>query len=126
MLLIKISKIIIMNEEMKRVGLFLIISIVMMSYEKKNRLQSTFSLGEDEVSDEIKTLVKEKIAQIKKIAPESIAFTTNLVLDLHCDSLDMAEIKASLQSAYPQSSNPPIGILKTVADLCAMVSGALQ
>ena len=56
-------------------------------------------------------------AIIKKIKPEhsgKITIDTNLILDCFFDSLDMAELKSSVQSAFPDSSNPPLLDLKTV------------
>ena len=38
----------------------------------------------------------------------------NLVLDCFFDSLDMAELKSSVQSMFADSSNPPLLDLKTV------------
>ncbi len=55
-----------------------------------------------------------------------MAFHTNLILDLHADSLDMAEMKSAVQSKFPSASNPPIGLIKTVGDLSAMATGKLQ
>jgi acyl carrier protein len=46
-----------------------------------------------DISEDVKKSVIEKVAMIKKITPESIQFSHNLILELHCDSLDMAEIK---------------------------------
>lgn len=62
-------------------------------------------------------------AIIKKIKPEhsgKITIDTNLILDCFFDSLDMAELKSSVQSAFPDSSNPPLLDLKTVWDVAMM------
>ena len=68
--------------------------------------------------------VLNKISSIvKKIKPEyswKIDVDTNLVLDCFFDSLDMAELKSSVQSAFPESSNPPLLDLKTVGDVAMM------
>lgn len=79
-----------------------------------------------EIPDDILYTVWEKISQIKKIDIATIHSGTNLVLDLYADSLDMAEIKSTLQSHFPHASNPPIWLLKTVSDLCLMVMGKLE
>ena len=60
---------------------------------------------------------------VKKIKPEfswKIDLNTNLVLDCFFDSLDMAELKSTVQSAFPESSNPPLLDLKTVWDVAMM------
>jgi acyl carrier protein len=54
------------------------------------------------------------VAEIKKINPKELRFNTNLILDLHADSLDMAEMKSAIQSLFPKASNPPIGLIKTL------------
>jgi acyl carrier protein len=64
----------------------------------------------DKVIDKIMSI-------IKKIKPEhtgEINVDTNLVLDCFFDSLDMAELKSTVQSAFENSSNPPLLDLKTV------------
>lgn len=67
--------------------------------------------------------IRSIVAQVKKISEESIQDDTNLVLDLHCDSLDMAEIKSMVQAKYTDSSNPAIWLLKTPSDLAYMSLG---
>ncbi|GAB0174954.1 MAG: hypothetical protein HHAS10_08330 [Candidatus Altimarinota bacterium] len=67
--------------------------------------------------------IRKKVATIKKIDLKDIKDESNLVLELHCDSLDMAEIKSVIQKDYPNSSNPPIGLLKTPKDLAYMSLG---
>ena len=68
--------------------------------------------------------VLDKISSImKKIKPEftgKIWLDTNLILDCFFDSLDMAELKSTVQSAFPDSSNPPLLDLKTVWDVAMM------
>jgi len=60
----------------------------------------------------------EKITTIvNKIKPDfsgKISLDTNLVLDCLFDSLDMAELKSTVQSAFSKASNPPLLDLKTV------------
>lgn len=68
-------------------------------------------------------VLKKVTAIIKKIKPEyswKISLDTNLVLDCLFDSLDMAELKSSVQSAYSDASNPPLLDLKTVWDVALM------
>ena len=62
-------------------------------------------------------------AIVKKIKPEftwKIDLNTNLILDCFFDSLDMAELKSTVQSAFTDSSNPPLLDLKTVGDVAMM------
>ncbi len=73
---------------------------------------------------EISTKVLDKVISIvKKIKPEyswNIDLDTNLVLDCFFDSLDMAELKSTVQSTFENSSNPPLLDLKTVWDVAMM------
>jgi Phosphopantetheine attachment site len=69
-------------------------------------VSSGFSVS-DIPSDVFET-VRTKVAEIKKIDKNETSFDTNLVLDLHADSLDMAELKSAIQSLFPSASNPPI------------------
>ena len=60
---------------------------------------------------------------VKKIKPEyswKITTETNLILDCFFDSLDMAELKSSVQSIFTESSNPPLLDLKTIGDVALM------
>ena len=68
-------------------------------------------------------ILKKITAIIKKIKPEylwKIDLNTNLVLDCFFDSLDMAELKSTVQSNFSGSSNPPLLDLKTVGDVAMM------
>ena len=65
-------------------------------------------------------------AIVKKIKPEfagKIWLDTNLILDCFFDSLDMAELKSTVQSAFSDASNPPLLDLKTVGDVSMMAIG---
>lgn len=75
------------------------------------------------VPEEVWTTIKTKIAEIRETDATAISNTANLILDLHFDSLDLAEIKSYVQSKYSASSNPPLLDLKTVADLAIMAIG---
>jgi acyl-CoA synthetase (AMP-forming)/AMP-acid ligase II/acyl carrier protein len=87
-------------------------------------VSSGFSVS-DIPSDVFET-VRTKVAEIKKIDKNETSFDTNLVLDLHADSLDMAELKSAIQSLFPSASNPPIWLIKTVGDLAALAIWLLQ
>lgn len=69
-------------------------------------ISSGFSASD--IPPDVFETVRTKVAEIKKIDTKEISFDTNLVLDLHADSLDMAELKSVIQSLFPSASNPPI------------------
>ncbi len=75
------------------------------------------------VPEEVKHTIKTKIALIKKIPVETITDTSNFVIDLYFDSLDLAEIKSYVQITYEHASNPPITDLKFISDVYAMALG---
>lgn len=77
-------------------------------------------MQQEDIPVDILETVRLKVVEIKKIDIEKVLFETNLILDLHADSLDMAEMKSAVQSLFPSASNPPISIIKTVGDLAAM------
>jgi len=78
---------------------------------------------EKNIPEEVKNTVFQKIADIKSVDTHTFTFQTHLVLDLYCDSLDVAEIKSAIQTLFPKSSNPPITEIKTLGDLCNMAVG---
>lgn len=86
-------------------------------------LQSTSSLQKADVPDDIWKTVVSEVARIKSIPEDTITIEGNFILDYYFDSLDMAELKASVQSKCASSSNPPITDLKTVADILEMAMG---
>ncbi len=77
-------------------------------------LASGSGVFEADIPIDVFETVRSKIAEIKKIDPQNLKFETNLVLDLHADSLDMAEMKSSIQAIFSSSSNPPIARIKTI------------
>ena len=83
-------------------------------------LSISSGVTQDMIPPEIWDSVRGKIAEIKKIPSQKILFDTNLVIDLHADSLDMAEFKAAIQAIFPDASNPPIALIKTAGDLASM------
>ena len=85
----------------------------------KDLKRTSFSWNADipaEILDKI-------IAIVKKIKPDftgKIWLDTNLILDCFFDSLDMAELKSTVQSTFSDASNPPLLDLKTVWDVSMM------
>jgi acyl carrier protein len=61
-----------------------------------------------------------KLSDIKEIKPGEITMKSNLILDLYCDSLDLAEIKSYILNNYKKSNDIPLLDLKTVSDLVLM------
>ena len=83
-------------------------------------LQKTTFSSNVEISEKV---VDEIVSIIKKIKSEyswKFDLNTNLILDCFFDSLDMAELKSTVQSLFPDSSNPPLLDLKTVWDVAMM------
>ena len=72
-------------------------------------------------SDDVINDVTNKVKEVKGLdKKEKLELSSNLILDLYFDSLDMAEIKNIILSSYPKASNTSLKDLKTVADLVAM------
>ncbi len=86
-------------------------------------INNSSSVPREDIPDEVYDKIIEKISEIKNIEEEELSYDTNLILDLHADSLDMAEIKAAIQMEFPWTSNPPIPSLKTIGDFCTMAVG---
>ena len=89
-------------------------------------LSARSSIDQSDIPSDVLELVRSKVAEIKKIDVKNIKFESNLILDLHADSLDMAEMKSSIQSLFSTASNPPIALIKTVWDLAAMAIWKLE
>lgn len=89
-------------------------------------ISSGSGIAIDDIPSEVFESVRKLVATLKKTETSSLRFETNLILDLRADSLDMAEMKSAVQSIFPNASNPPIGLIKTIGDLSAMAMGKLQ
>ncbi len=86
-------------------------------------IKSSSSVPREDIPDEVYDKIIWEISEIKNIEEDELSYDTNLILDLHADSLDMAEIKAAIQMEFPSTSNPPITTLKTIGDFCTMAIG---
>ena len=86
-------------------------------------LQSSHTLARTQVPDSIWHTVTSEVARIKELGQDVVTMNGNLILDYYFDSLDIAELKASIQSKCSLSSNPPVTDLKTVADVIQMAMG---
>ena len=85
----------------------------------KDLKKSSFNWNADVPAD----ILNKITAIVKKIKPEftgKIWLDTNLILECFFDSLDMAELKSTVQSAFSNASNPPLLDLKTVWDVAMM------
>ena len=85
----------------------------------KDLKKSSFNWSADIPADVLNKIT----AIVKKIKPEfswKIDLNTNLILDCFFDSLDMAELKSTVQSAFSDASNPPLLDLKTIGDIAMM------
>ena len=85
----------------------------------KDLQRSSFNWKADIPADVLNKIT----AIVKKIKPEftwKLWLDTNLILDCFFDSLDMAELKSTVQSAFSDASNPPLLDLKTVWDVAMM------
>ena len=87
-------------------------------------MQQIATYDTSKFSTEIINFVTSEIKKIKNLDSNlDIPLSQHLVFDLYFDSLDMAELKNTLLTTYPQASNTPLLELKTVADMVAMASG---
>ena len=98
--------------------------------EPKNIVGSIAELAQnhsdEEVDKDIASSILQIVADLKKLDISTLSLDTNLILDISSDSLDMAEMKAKIQSEYPGASNPAIASLKTIRDLALMAMGRLS
>jgi acyl carrier protein len=67
--------------------------------------------------------VKGVVSSILNITPDQLSLNSNLVLDLGADSLNMVEIVSRLENEFKGFSSPEINEIKTLGDLCLVVSG---
>ena len=98
--------------------------------EPKNIIGSIAELAQnhsdEEIDIDIASSILHIVAEVKKIDISILSLDTNLILDISSDSLDMAEMKARIQSGFPNASNPAIASLKTIRDLGLMALGKLS
>ncbi len=90
----------------------------------RNSIESFQNHKEYDISkfpEDVVAKVNDLVRSVKELdEKEKITVSSNLILELYFDSLDMAEIKNLILNAYPNASNTPLNELKTVADLVAM------
>ena len=83
-------------------------------------LQKTSFKWNTDIPTDILNKITTLIKKIKSEYSWKIDLNTNLILDCFFDSLDMAELKSTVQSIFENSSNPPLLDLKTVWDVAMM------
>lgn len=82
---------------------------------------STIHHDYSQISDQVLSRVSELIHQVKKHKMTKVyQVTTWLLIDIHCDSLDMAEIKSLIIKHFSGTQDISLIHLKTVWDLCLM------
>ena len=90
----------------------------------RNSIESFQNHNEYDIAKFPEDVVKNVINLVRSVKDidkkEKITLSSNLILELYFDSLDMAEIKNLILNAYPKASNTPLKELKIVADLVAM------
>jgi long-chain-fatty-acid--[acyl-carrier-protein] ligase len=77
----------------------------------------------DSIPEEISEKVKGIVSSILNIMPDQISLNSNLVLDLGADSLNIVEIVSELENRFKGFSSPEINEIKTIGDLCLVVTG---
>ena len=75
------------------------------------------------IPEETSEKVKGIVSSVLNIAPDQLSLNSNLVLDLGADSLNMVEIISGLENQFKSFSPPEINEIKTIGDLCLVVSG---
>jgi acyl carrier protein len=90
----------------------------------RNSIESFQNHKEYDTSKFPKEVIEKVIDFVRSVKDlgkeEKITLSSNLILDLYFDSLDMAELKNLILNAYPKASNTPLNELKVVSDLVAM------
>jgi len=77
----------------------------------------------ESIPEETSEKVKGIVASVLNISPDQVSLNSNLVLDLGVDSLALVEIVSELENQFRGFSSPEITAIKTVGDLCLVVSG---
>lgn len=85
-----------------------------------NSLKREFDYSKVKIPQENLEFAIDKIKKIKEDETLNMDLNTNLVLELFFDSLDMAELKMSVQEKFREASNTPLQDLKTVGDVVMM------
>lgn len=81
---------------------------------------------EDDIPPSTLKAVSEIISNIIKIEESKITLSSNLMLDLGCDSLNLVEIIGELEQYFPKVEIPEITAIRTVSDLCLSTMGLLE
>ena len=96
----------------------------------RNSIESFQNHKEYDTSKFPKEVIEKVIDFVRSVKDlgkeEKITLSSNLILDLYFDSLDMAELKNLILNAYPKASNTPLNELKVVSDLVAMALWASE
>jgi acyl carrier protein len=77
----------------------------------------------ESIPEDLLEKVKSIVSSLLNIAPDKISLNSNLVSDLGADSLNIVEIVSELENQFKGFSSPEINEIKTIGDLCLVVSG---
>ncbi len=78
---------------------------------------------EESIPEETFEKVKSIISSTLNIPTDQLSLNSNLVLDLGADSLNIVEIVSELENQFKGFTSPEINEIKTIGDLCLVVSG---
>ncbi len=73
----------------------------------------------EETIEKVKGIISSKLS----VPPDQLSLNSNLVLDLGADSLNIVEIVSELENQFKGFTSPEINEIKTIGDLCLVVSG---
>jgi len=77
----------------------------------------------ESIPEETFEKVKGIVSSVLNIAPDDVSLNSNLVVDLGADSLNIVEIVSELENQFKGFKSPEINDIKTIGDLCLVVSG---
>lgn len=79
--------------------------------------------NEESIPEATSEKVKSIVAGTLNISPDEVSLSSNLVMDLGADSLNIVEIISELENQFTAFTSPEINEIKTVGDLCLVVLG---
>lgn len=92
-------------------------------------LRNVSQVRSEEIDPAVFRFIQENLMTMHKMEKEeeaAVRISSNLAIDLHLDSLALAEIVMIVKAEHKNASNPPLSSLKTIGDLCLMAQGKLK
>lgn len=89
-------------------------------------LKNVSAVHPEDVDPAVFTFIQENLMRMQNVTEEAVQIQSSLAIDLHLDSLALAEIVMIVKAKEKNASNPPLSRLKTVGDLCLMAQGKLR